>query len=217
MRDGALSHRLALFGRLAWCGLLVFAGPALAQETALPLGESWTEMPYALTGEEITYATLADSLMRSLATWDQPERLLASLGFAPTSAASTELLALAAKLRPLFPPRSIESEMEIMERFAGNDAGFMEFQRQRNRNRFRAVGEAFGTWIEARKAEGYPPELLVERLLKRPYLGITLSSNVSLESLRSGQEDRSRAFEEGLRSVMDEVPRQFVVERKEVE
>lgn len=169
---------------LALCSLFAVAGPVLAQDPALRLGEGWTEMPYALTGAEITYATRADMLMHDLGTWEQPERLLASRGFDPASGASIELLALAAKLRPLFPPRSLPEEMAILERFAGDDAGFLEFQRRRNRNRFRAVGEALGSWLEARKSEGYPPELLVERLLNDPYQGITLASDVSLESLR---------------------------------
>lgn len=202
---------------LAFCGLLVFAGTVMAQDPALPLGEGWTEMPYALIGAEISYATRADLLMNDLAKDEGPERRLASLGFDPASAASIELIALAAKLRPLYPPRPRESEMEIIESFAGDVAGFMEFQRQRNRNRYRAAGEALGSWLEARKSEGYPPELLVERLLNDPYQGITVASNVSMESLRESQADLARAFGEGLRAVMLEVPWQFEVEKKEVE
>lgn len=183
-------------------------GAALAQSPPTPQGPQ-VEMPFSLSGEEISYATRAESLLRKLSMSPQPEIWLRGSGFEEDSKAVAELLALAEDLRPFFEPVPLAEALEAAERHADDDEGFLEWQRQQLVARATAAGEALGAWLESRRADGYPPELLVERLLKNPLTGISWGSTDSLERLHRLRFEQARAFETGLRRAMRQPPRQF--------
>lgn len=173
--------------------------------------------PYQV--DDVPYAVRADALFVGLAHRDDTNlRAWArNRGLDPDGAAVQELRALAQDVASVYgagiAPR--QSAEELRTRFAGDEERFLRWQREQWDNRFRDLGAAFGQWLEARKQNGYPPVFLIERLLNNLDMGVSAASTDSQEALEESLEADARAFEEGLRMVMDSVPPQFLTHAEE--
>lgn len=134
-------------------------------------------------------------------------------GLHPDSEAARELVSLALDLDEHHPRGLIaEDRDEILRRFAGNDEGLEQWAAERRSARYRAAGALLGRWLEARKREGYPPELLIERLLSRDAAAVARISAKEADERPARSRDfvpEAEAFEEGLQEAMASVPTRF--------
>lgn len=169
---------------------------------------------------DVPYAVFVDLLLANLA--DRQEAGLVdewarSQGLDPASALVQDLLTLAVELERRH-PRGLSSEerQQIAEQFAGDEEDLQRWARDRRTGRFRAAGIAFGHWLQARRAEGYPPEFLIERLLSRyaaavARVAIEVVKTEGIPEGRKRLQHEVRAFEEGLRTALERVPERFRV------
>lgn len=186
--------------------------------TAVPLQTQEAEGPApppSSTGD-VPYAVVAEALLAGLVQRNEAgviDGWARTHGLEPGSAPVQELLALALDLERQH-PRAVETEAreEVLQQFAGDEEGLRTWAQRRRVERFRAAGEMLGAWLEARKAEGYPPEFLIERLLSRQvalvarsFRALPREHRAELPSFQSEVE----AFERGLETVMGPVPQRF--------
>lgn len=200
--------------RAWWCSVSLLSMACLI---AAPLRGQELEDPILAPGRmiEVPYAVLAETLLSALTERHDAGGLAEwarNHGLDPDSAAVQELLDLALQLEREH-PRGLtpEDREELLQRFTGDAEGLRIWSEERRIRRYGAAGEAFGHWLEARRAEGYPPEFLIERLLSRRAALVARASAAAVQppvSLPDFQIE-TLAFEEGMRNVMDTVPERF--------
>jgi hypothetical protein len=232
-RGPTLVRREHVLTILAMCTL---AGPLSGQDSAGATqegtpAEGWETMtydelleagfqepPYQL--DDVPYALLIDTFFEITVDWSDREGWWRSRGLDPESAAAQELRGIAADLAESHPtgpepaPAEDLEELErLEERFGSDIEARNAWQRAREDRRFHALGEAFGRWLENRRAEGFPPESLLDRLVAG--ISMELASTDSMDELEEGAARNAAEFEAGLREVMETVPARLTAATRE--
>lgn len=173
--------------------------------------------PYQV--DDVPYATRVFALFTGLARRDDVglRGWARTHGMDPAGAAVQDLRALALQVEREYPMGTTAQEAkDLQSGVLIDEETFQRSLRERQDERYRALGVAFGQWLQQRSQEGYPPEFLIERLLSSPHLAVGAASTDSMEALEASLLADARAFEDGLKTVVDTVPRQFVTQtRKE--
>jgi hypothetical protein len=221
-----LCHRVLVVGLL----LALIGGPTVAPATGQepPAGAEGTEAPapVGMTDEEIEaagfvegqyqihdvpYAMRVNTLFGAIVHWEAMDSWWENHGFDAASPAVEELRALAAEVDKAHP---IRRRAETSNGKLSDDVEVANARmRTRLDERYRALGVALGQWLENRRAEGYPPEFFLDRLVAG--VGVTAFSSESMESVRSEVARNAAEFEAGLRETMETVPLQLTAPREE--
>ncbi len=207
------------FGLVLVLALWVAAVPLAAQEevqvTDLDRLMNMTEEELAEAGfgggfrvDDVPYAMRVDTLFDALVHWESADQWLSNRGLDPASPAARELRAMAREVEREHPARETP-DAEI----AGNLEEEIAWKKDRRAARYRALGSAFGRWLENRRSEGYPPEFFLDRIVAN--VATAVISTDSEEALQAELVSAAAQFEAGLREVMQSIPLQLMEVPKE--
>lgn len=188
--------------------LLALLTPPLEAQQGRPpeIGRPPGEPPSAHMVRNVPLAVVANGLFSSMANHPEFDGWFASRGLDRASEAVLHFRELALELEREHPQLWSPEEQAELEALADDPEAYRQYQLDRVRARYHAAGVAFGRWLEARQAEGYPPQLLIQRLLVPAREGTSFGSSRSLEAAKKSLRRHARAFEVGLQEAMETVP-----------
>ena len=204
------------FGLALAMALWLAAGALAAQEEArVPTPEELATMTdedlveaglsVGFHTEDLPYAMLVDSLFTSLTEDDDLDAWWSNRGLDPESDSFRQLESLAHEIEAAHPARP--DWRAVDPSFETDDEARNAWIRAAQDRRYRALGVGFGSWLEDRRIEGYPPEFYLDRVLNE--VSRTIFSTESMEELEEWMDRAAREFEIGLRQEMSTLPRQL--------
>lgn len=177
--------------------LPVFGQASPAEATELAASVEGADLPYAVRAKRFLglLGLMAKTQGKDLER--PPTHLtLATLGLDPDSAAGLELLDAAIEFREAY-DQSLEARNGLAS----------EEQQRMEQESCRLAGRFMGRWLQAREAEGWALDPLLQRLLNSPYWGSTSGTTGSLEELKNNLDACAAGFNQALATHLPDMPR----------
>ncbi|MEM8931743.1 MAG: hypothetical protein AAGE94_11255 [Acidobacteriota bacterium] len=195
-------------------GLALVAIPSHGQNAPQLEGVGGSRQAVTLDGAAVPYAARADALLRGLARMqasdldqgsDQLAVWLRTVGLEPASDAARHLVELAVTAERQHP---LVTEAMKRQAKAAGEADF-DIPSAWIEARYAIVGRAFGTWLHARRADGWAVEPLIDHLLNGEHLRVALFSDEPEAAFLKRVEGQALAFRRAVTVELGSLPKRL--------